>query len=180
MPCGSFLGAVGGGLGADGLAGVVVAVQLAVGADVGGAVLPVQAGQGVVGERVRARAGSRLGVLGEVLADAVLSGVHRGGELGEEPVQLRVRCGGYLLGPGAGRERHQRVGDLAEPEVDDGGDVPRAGQRPGCDGLPGLAWAGSSPAVSAARRVRQSQVAAGESSPSAAYPGGRASRTICW
>ena len=80
----------------------------------------------------RAEGGDRPGerVLGGVLADAVLAGVHQRGDLGEVGAAFGVGDGGDLRGPRAGRERDQAAEPVPDPGVDDAGHVAGAGQVP--------------------------------------------------
>ena len=96
-----------GGFGADRLGGVVVAGQLAPGADGAGPALPVQPVQRVPGDRAEGGDGPGRGVLGGVLADPVLAGVHQRGDLRGVGAAFGVGDGGELRGPRAGRERDQ-------------------------------------------------------------------------
>ena len=119
--------------GADRVGGVVVAGQFPPGADGGGPFLPVQPVQRVGGDR--AEGGDRPGrlVLGGVLADAVLAGVHQRGDLGDVGAAVGVGDLGDLRGPRAGRERDQGAEPVPEAGVDDGGQVAGAGQVPFAD-----------------------------------------------
>ena len=80
----------------------------------------------------RAEGGDRpgQGVLGGVLADPVLAGVHQRGDLGDVGAAFGVGDGGDLRGPRAGRERDRGAEPVADPGVDDGGDVAGSGQVP--------------------------------------------------
>ena len=69
-------------------------------------------------------------MLGGVLADAVLAGVHHGRDLRGVGAAFGVGEGGDLRGPGAGRQRDQGAEAVAEAGVEDGGDVAGAGQVP--------------------------------------------------
>ena len=131
-----------GGFGSDRLGGVVIAGQLAPGADGAGPALPVQPVQRVPGDRAEGGDGPGQGVLGGVLADPVLARVHQRGDLGGVGAAFGVGDGGELRGPRAGRERDQGAEAVAEAVVDDGGDVAGAGQVPladrGGQDLPGV------------------------------------------
>ena len=61
------------------------------------------------------------GVLGGVLADAVLAGVHQRGDLGQVRAALGVGDGGDLGRPRARRGRDEGADPVPEPGVDDGG-----------------------------------------------------------
>src|ERR1035441_9097617 len=135
----------GGGFGADWVGGVVVAGQFAPGADGGGPFLPVQPGGGMTGNRAEGGQGLGLGMLGGVLADAVLAGVHQRGDLGDVGAALRIGDRGYpggshqrgVLGevgaavgsgergsrggPRSGGEGDERAGPAAQAGVEDGG-----------------------------------------------------------
>ena len=73
------------------------------------------------------------GVVGGVLADPVLAGVHQGGDLGDVGVAFGVGDGGDLRGPRPGRERDQGAEPVADPGVEDGGQVAGSGQVPLAD-----------------------------------------------
>ena len=73
------------------------------------------------------------GVLGGVLADPVLAGVHQGGDLGDVGAAFGVGDGGDLRGPRPGRERDQGAEPVADPGVQDGGQVAGSGQVPFAD-----------------------------------------------
>ena len=85
--------------------------------------------------RDRAEGGDRpgQGVLGGVLADAVLAGVHHGGDLRGVGVAFGVGDGGDLRGPRAGRKRDQAAELVPDPGVDDAGQVAGPGQVPLAD-----------------------------------------------
>ena len=119
-----------GGFGADRVGGVVVAGQFPPGADGGGSFLPVQPVQRVLGDRAEGVDGPGRGVVGGVLADAVLAGVHQRGDLGDVGAAFGVGDGGDLRGPRAGRQRDQGAEAVAEAGVEDGGDVAGSGQVP--------------------------------------------------
>jgi hypothetical protein len=108
VPGGTLLGGATCGLGAERIALVVDAVQLAVGANRAGPLLPVQPIGGVLGHRAEgAQRPLGLGLHG-VLADPCCSFVHRLGEPVHILLPLLVGNLGHPLAPGAGRERHQR------------------------------------------------------------------------
>jgi hypothetical protein len=92
----------------------------------------------------RAEGGDRpgRGVLGGVLADAVLAGVYQRGDLSDVSAALGVGDLGDLYGERAGRARDQGAEPIAEAGVDDGGQVAGAGQGPFADrggqDLPGV------------------------------------------
>ena len=67
---------------------------------------------------------------GGVLADAALTVVHDGGELGEEPAAFGIIGFGNLGGPCGGRERDEIAVAAADAGVDHGGGVADAGQVP--------------------------------------------------
>ena len=134
VPGGAQVRAPCGGLGSDRVVGMVVAGQLAVGADRGGLALPVQAGGGVVRGRPERSDRPRQGAGGGVLTDAAPAVVHGGGELDEEPAASGVTGLGNLGGPGRGGERDQMPVAAADAGVDHGGDVTGAGQVPFGDG----------------------------------------------
>ena len=75
----------------------------------------------------------REGIVGGVLADAVLAGVHRRGDLGGVAAAFGVGDAGELRGPRACRARDEGAGAAAEAGVDDGGHVAGAGQVPLAD-----------------------------------------------
>jgi hypothetical protein len=81
-------------------------------------------------------------VLGGVLADAVLAGVHQRGDLSDVSAALGVGDLGDLYGERAGQARDQGAEPIAEAGVDDGGQVAGAGQGPFADrggqDLPGV------------------------------------------
>ena len=72
-------------------------------------------------------------MFGGVLADPLLAGVHHRGELGGEPLAFRVGEDRDLLGPWPGRERDEGAVPVADPGVDDGGDVAGVGRAPLAD-----------------------------------------------
>ena len=134
MPGGPLVWCLVAGFGADRVAGVVIAVGLAVGGDRGRLGLPGPAGGRVSG--YRAERGDRPGGpgLGGVLAQALGAVVHHGGDLGQVGLPCGVRQPGDAAGPGALRLGQQRVDARADPGVQDGGDVPGSGQVAGGDG----------------------------------------------
>ena len=81
-------------------------------------------------------------MLGGVLADPLLAGVHQRGDLRGVGAAFGVGDGGDLRGPRAGRERDEGADAAADAGVDDGGDVAGAGQVPLADrvgqDLPGV------------------------------------------
>ena len=85
------------------------------------------------GDRAEGGDGPGRGVLGGVLADPVLAGVHHRGDLRGVGAASGVGDAGELRGPRAGRERDQGAEAVAEAGVDDGGDVAGAGQVPLAD-----------------------------------------------
>jgi len=124
---------VGGGrrrFGSDGLGGVLVAGQFPPGADGGGPFLPVPPVRRMIGHRAEGSHRPGQGVLGGVLADPVLAGVHQGGDLGGVGVAFGVGDGGDLRGPRPGRERDRGAEPGADPVVQHGGDVAGSGQVP--------------------------------------------------
>ncbi len=72
--------------------------------------------------------------LGGVLAQPPGAVVHHGRDLGQVGLAVGVRQVGDASGPGALGLGEQRVDALADPGVQDGGDVPGSGQVPGGDG----------------------------------------------
>ena len=68
-----------------------------------------------------------------MLADAVLAGVHRRGDLGGVAVAFGIGDLGELRGPRPGGPRDEGAGAAAEPGVDDGGHVAGPGQVPLAD-----------------------------------------------
>jgi hypothetical protein len=124
---------VGGGFGADRVGGVGVAGQFPVRADRGGPLLPGQPVHRMVRDRAQRADRPRKLIAGGVLADAVLAGVHRRGDLSGVAATFRVGDGGELRGPRAGRPRDEGAGAAAEPGVDDGGHVAGPGQVPLAD-----------------------------------------------
>ena len=130
------------GLRPDRLGRVAVAGQFPPGADGGGPALPVQPVHRVRGDRTQG--GGRPGelMLGGVLADPVLAGVHQRGDLGQVRAACGVGDGGDLGRPRARRGRDDGAGPVPEPGVDDGGHVAGPGQVPladrGGQHLPGV------------------------------------------
>ena len=137
VPGGALVGCVVGGFGADRVGGVVVAVGFAVGADRGCLVLPFLPGGRVVGYGAESGDGPGERVVGGELADPLFAVVHHGRDLGQVLVALRVGQVGHAIGPGALRPGEQRVDALADPGVDDAGDVAGAGEVAGFDGRAG-------------------------------------------
>ena len=88
---------------------------------------------GSLGDRAEGVDGPGRGVLGGVLADPVLAGVHQSGDLGGVGAASGVGDRGQLRGPRAGRERDQGADAVAETGVEDGGDVAGSGQVPFAD-----------------------------------------------
>ena len=95
--------------------------------------LPVQPVRRVLGDRAEGGDRPGQGVLGGVLADPVLAGVHQGSDLGEVGVAFGVGDGGDLRGPRPGRERDRGADPGADPGVQDGGQVAGSGQVPFAD-----------------------------------------------
>ena len=128
VPGRSLLRCLVGGFGSDRVVGMVVAVGLAVGGDRGGLGFPVAAGGRVGGNRPER--GDRPGGtgLGGVLAEAPFAVVHHGGDLGQVGLAVWIGQVGDAAGPGTLRLGQQRVDALADPGVDDTGDVPGTGQ----------------------------------------------------
>ena len=87
--------------------------------------------------RDRAEGGDRpgQGVLGGVLADPVLAGVHQHGDLRGVGAAFGVGDAGDLRGPRASRKRDQAAEPVPDPGVDDAGHVAGPGQVPFGDGL---------------------------------------------
>ena len=85
----------------------------------------------------RAEGGDRPGepVLGGVLAEAVLAGVHQRGDLRCVGAAFGVGDAGDLRGPRAGRKRDQAAEPVPDPGVDDAGHVAGPGQVPLADRL---------------------------------------------
>ena len=133
VPGGPQVGGGRGRFGADGLGGVLVAGQFPPGADGGGPLLPVQPVQRMIGDRAEGGDRPGQGVLGGVLADPVLAGVHQGGDLGDVGAAFGVGDGGDLRGPRPGRERDRGAEPGADPGVQDGGQVAGSGQVPFAD-----------------------------------------------
>ena len=121
------------GLRPDRVGGVTMPGQFPPGADGGGPFLPVQPVQRILGYRAQRRDRPGRGVLGGVLADAVLARVHHRGDLGGERAALGVGDGGDLGRPRARRGRDEGAGPVPEPGVDDGGQVAGPGQVPLAD-----------------------------------------------
>jgi hypothetical protein len=69
-----------------------------------------------------------------MLAEALLAAVHHGRDLSQVGPAAGVGQLGDALGPGALRLRQERVDALADPGVDDAGDIPGARQVAGGDG----------------------------------------------
>jgi hypothetical protein len=74
-------------------------------------------------------------VLGDVLADPVLAGVHQRGDLGDVGATFGVGNTGDLRGPGPDRKRDQAAEPVPDPGVDDAGHVVGSGQVPFGDGV---------------------------------------------
>ena len=129
VPGGPHVGGGRGGFGADGFGGVVVAGEFPPGADGGGAPLPVQPVQRVRGDRAEGGDCPGQGVLGGVLADPVLAGVHQRGDLGEVGVAFGV---GDARGPARTTARPG-----AGPGSRAGSGSGRPGRRPGRGIRPG-------------------------------------------
>jgi hypothetical protein len=124
VPGGPLVGCLAGGLGADRVIRVVVAVHLPVRGDRGGLVFPVPTGGGAGGDR--AESADRPGRCGPggVPGQAPGAVVHHRGDPGQVGVPGWVGQPGYPSGPGALPLRKQRVDAPADPGVQDGGDVP--------------------------------------------------------
>ena len=69
-------------------------------------------------------------MLGGVLADPVLAGVHQRGDLGDVGAAVGVGDAGDLRGPRDRRERDRAAEPVPDPGVDDAGRVAGAGQVP--------------------------------------------------
>ena len=113
VPGGPQVGGGRGRFGADGLGGVPV--------------------QRMIGHRAEGSHRPGQGVLGSVLADPVLAGVHQRGDLGDVRAAFGVGDGGDLRGPRPGRERDRGAEPGADPGVQDGGQVTGPGQVPLAD-----------------------------------------------
>ena len=124
-----------GGLGPDRVGRVVVAGQFPVRADRGRAPLPLQPVHRMPGHRPERAGRPGQGVLGGVLADPVLAGVHQRRDLGDVGAAFGVGDGGDLGGPRPGWQRDEGAEAVAEAGVDDGRDVAGSGQVPFGDGL---------------------------------------------
>ena len=111
----------------------MVAGQFPPGADGGGALLPVQPVQRILGHRAEGGDRPRQGMLGGVLADTVLAGVHQRGDLSEVGTVGGVGDLGDLRGPRAGPARDHEAEPVAEAGGDDGGQVAGTGQVPLAD-----------------------------------------------
>lgn len=133
MPGGPLVRRVLGGLGADRVAGVVIVVHLPVGRDRGRVALPVLPGGRILGYRAERRESPGGRGLGGVLAEPLLAVVHHGGDLRQVRPVLEVGLVRYPFGPMTLRAGEQRVDARPDPGVQDGGDVPGAGQVPGGD-----------------------------------------------
>ncbi len=72
-------------------------------------------------------------MLGGVLAEPVLAGVHQGGELGDVRAAFGVGDGGDLRGPRPGRERDRGAEPGTDPGIQDGGQVAGPSQVPLAD-----------------------------------------------
>jgi hypothetical protein len=134
VPGGSLVWHAAAGFGSDRVAGVLIAVHLTVGSDLGGLALPAAAGGRIC--RDRAESGDRPGRcgVGGVLAQALSAVIHHDRDLGRVGAAVR---GGQVRepsDPGALPLGQQRVDTLADPGVQDGGDVPGSGQVPAGDG----------------------------------------------
>jgi hypothetical protein len=135
-------GAAAAGSGADRIGGVVVAGQLAPGAEGAGPALPVQPVQRVPGDRTKSGDGPGRGVVGGVLTDPVFARVHHRRDLRGVGATVGVGDAGELRGPQAEPERDQRADPGPEAGVEDAGDVACSGQVPfgdrGGQDLPGV------------------------------------------
>jgi hypothetical protein len=69
-------------------------------------------------------------VVGGVLADPVLAGIHQRGDLGYVGAAGGIGEGGHLLRPGPRRKRDQGAGAIPDAGVEDGSDVAGSGQVP--------------------------------------------------
>ena len=128
VPGGPLIRRVPGGLGADRVVRVVIAVHLPVGSDRGRLAFPFLPDSRIVRHRAERRDSPHGRDLGSVLAEPLLAVVHHGGDLRQVSPALGVRQLGDPFGPGALRLRQQRVDALPDPGVQDAGDVPGAGQ----------------------------------------------------
>ena len=133
VPGGALVRRVPGGFGADRVGGVVVAVRLPVGADRGCLALPFLPGGRIVGYRAERRDGPG----GRGLAACWPSRCLRSSIMAAISARYARRSGsgrsGHPFGPRALRLGEQRVDALADPGVDDAGDVAGAGQVAGGD-----------------------------------------------
>jgi hypothetical protein len=84
----------------------------------------------VTRDRAERAGGPRRLVVGGVLADPVLAGIHQRRDLGDVGAAGGVGEGGDLRGPWPGVQRDERAGPVPDAGVDDGGDVAGSGQVP--------------------------------------------------
>ena len=124
-----------GGLGTDRVGRIVVTGQFPVRPDRGRAPLPLQPVHRMPGHRPERAGGPGQGVLGGVLADPVLAGVHQRRDLGDISAAFGVGDSRDLGGPRPGWQRDEGAEPVAQAGVDDAGDVARSGQVPFGDGL---------------------------------------------
>ena len=144
------------GLGVDRVTRMVVATHLPVRGDGGGVLFPGAAGNGVGGHRAKSVHHPGGAGLSDVLAEAPGAVVHHGGDLGQVGLAFWVGQAGYPSGPRALRLGEERVDARPNPGVQDGGNIPCAGEILAVMAEPRTS-AGSKPASSAARRVRNSR-----------------------
>ena len=136
VPGGAHLGGVAGGLRADHVMAVLDAVQLTVGADLVGAVLPVQAVHRVLGHRPQCLERPGWRSLHRVFAESFGPRVHRLSKSGFVGRYLGVSKLAWPVGPGSLRQRNQRFNDLPHARIQDGGDAAGICQGPGVDCCP--------------------------------------------
>ena len=136
VPGGALVGCVVGGFGADRVGGMVVAVGFPVGADRGCLVLPFLPGGRILGYGAESSNCPRERVVGGELADPPLAVVHHGRDFDQVLVALRVGQVRHAIGPGALRAGEQRVDALADPGIDDAGDIAGPGEVARLDGRP--------------------------------------------
>jgi hypothetical protein len=134
MPGSPLAGTVSAGFGADRVAGMVVAVHLAVGGDRGCVLFPAVPRGRIGGHRPKRGDCPGGRGAGGVLAQAAGAVVHHGGDLGQVGLPLRVGQAGDAAGPRALGLRQQLFDARPDPGVQDGGDVAGSGQVPGGDG----------------------------------------------
>jgi hypothetical protein len=133
MPGGPLLGRAARRLGAERVGLVLDAVQLAVGADRAGSLLPVQPFPRIL--RNRAEGAERPFVLNlrGVLADAFLPLVHRLSETPHVLLPLRIGDLGYPLAPRAQWQRDKRLHHCPQARVQHAGHVPCSFEGTGPD-----------------------------------------------